>query len=176
MNLYAARHGQSVLNLQNKVCGITDAELTAEGISQAERLAASVQKLNIDLILTSPLKRAADTSRIIGEICNIPVQVEPLLIEQNYGIYEGADRNNAEFLQNKRQFGCKYPNGESHLQVACRIYTLLDRIKQNYSDKNILLLSHGGVCRIIKSYFADMTNEEFFRYTLPNCEIEKYQL
>ncbi len=176
MNLYVARHGQSILNLQNKVCGITDAELTAKGIEQAERLAHAVKSLDINVILTSPLKRALNTSTIVGEICNIAVQIEPMLIEQNYGIYEGVERTNKCFLENKQQFAFKYPDGESQMQVAHRIYTLLDSLKENYADKNILLLSHGGVCRIIKTYFEDMTNDEFYHYTLHNCEIAKYHL
>ena len=39
MNLYIARHGQTIWNAQNKVCGITDAELTEKGMEQAKVLA-----------------------------------------------------------------------------------------------------------------------------------------
>ncbi len=175
MTIYVARHGQSVFNLQNKVCGITDVELTDKGFEQAKKLADLIHSENIDLILTSPLKRAFDTSKIISERCNIPIQIETMLIEQNYGVYEGVDRSDENFLANKRQFAFKYPNGESQMQVASRVYTLLDRLKNNYPDKSILLLSHGGVCRIIRTYFEDMTNDEFFSYTLGNCELLKYQ-
>lgn len=174
--LYVARHGQTEWNAQNKVCGITDIDLTEKGIEQAKALALTVKDKNIDLILSSPLKRAVDTSKIVADICNIPIQIDQRLIEQNYGIYEGVDRKYEDFLDNKRNFAYRYPNGESMMQVAYRIYGLIDEIKEKYKNDNILIISHGGVCRIINTYFRDMTNEEFFNYTLKNAELEQYEL
>lgn len=173
--LYIARHGQTTWNAQNKVCGITDVELTEKGIEQATALARVIVDKKIDLIISSPLKRAIETSKIVSEICNIPMEIDARLIEQNYGIYEGVDRKEEAFLNNKRNFAYKYPNGESMMQVACRVYGLIDEIKCKYEDKNVLLISHGGVCRIINTYFRDMTNEEFFNYTLKNGELEEYR-
>lgn len=175
MKLYVARHGQTVWNAQNKVCGVTDVELTEKGIEQAEKLADIVPD-NIDIIITSPLKRAIETGKIVAEKNNIPMYIEELLIEQNYGIYEGIDRKDPQFLNNKRNFAYRYPDGESMMQVAYRIYGFIDKIKKEYQGKNVLLISHGGVCRIIRTYFIDMTNEEFFNYTLKNGELEEYEL
>lgn len=173
--LYVARHGQTVWNAQNKVCGVTDVELTEKGIEQAEKLADIVPD-NIDVIITSPLKRAIETGKIVAEKNNIPMYIEELLIEQNYGIYEGIDRKDPQFLNNKRNFAYRYPEGESMMQVAYRIYGFIDKIRKEYQGKNVLLISHGGVCRIIRTYFIDMTNEEFFNYALKNGELEEYEL
>lgn len=174
--LYIARHGQTTWNAQNKVCGITDVELTDIGREQARALALVVADKNIDVILSSPLKRAIETSRIVSDICNVPMKIDARLIEQSYGIYEGVDRKDEAFLNNKRDFAYKYPNGESMMQVAYRVYGLLDEIKCKYEGKNVLIISHGGVCRIINTYFRDMTNEDFFNYTLENGKLEKYNM
>lgn len=176
MKLFVARHGQTAWNAQNKVCGITDVELTEKGIEQAKELADIVKKHNIDTIISSPLKRAIKTSRIVANKNNITLQIEESLIEQNYGIYEGVDRKNDNFLANKRNFAYRYPNGESMMQVAYRIYGLIDKIKAQYQGKNVLIISHGGVCRIIRTYFIDMSNDEFFSYTLENGKLEEYEL
>ena len=61
-------------------------------------MADIVKKHNIDTIISSPLKRAIKTSQIVADKNNITLQIEELLIEQNYGIYEGADRKNDSFL------------------------------------------------------------------------------
>lgn len=61
------------------------------------------------------------------------------------------------------------------MQVAYRIYGLLDQIKKEYEGKTVLIICHGGVCRIIRTYFNDMTNEEFFEYTLENGKLEEYE-
>lgn len=176
MRLYIARHGQTIWNAQNKVCGITDVDLTEKGIEQAKALALTVKNKNIDIIISSPLKRAVETSNIVAKECGITMEIDERLIEQNYGIYEGIDRKNEHFLSNKRNFAYRYPEGESMMQVAYRIYGLLDEIKRKYKDKNVLIVSHGGVCRIINTYFKDMTNEEFFNYTLENGKLEEYEM
>lgn len=174
--LYIARHGQTIWNAQNKVCGITDVELTGKGREQAKELALKVADKNIDVIISSPLNRAIETSRIVSDMNNIPIKIDERLIEQNYGIYEGVDRKDEAFLNNKRKFAYKYPNGESMMQVSYRVYGLIDEIKCKYKNKNVLIISHGGVCRIINTYFRDMTNEEFFNYTLQNGELEEYEI
>ena len=176
MTIYVARHGQTEWNEKNKVCGITDIALTEKGIAQANEFADQVKDKDIEIIISSPMKRAVATSRIVSDKCRIPMMTDDRLVEQNYGIYEGADRGDKHFLANKRNFAYRYPNGESMMQVAVRVYTFLDEIKRQYDGKNVLIVSHGGVCRIIKTYFSDMTNEDFFNYTLQNCELEQYHI
>lgn len=113
MKLFVARHGQTVWNAHNKVCGITDVELTEKGTEQAKKLADIVKSYNIHILISSPLKRAIETSQIVADENNIALQIEEALIEQNYGIYEGVDRKNDNFLANKRNFAYRYPDGES---------------------------------------------------------------
>ncbi len=174
MKLYVTRHGQTTWNVEWKVSGVTDVELTSLGIAQAEAVAKILKNEKINMILVSPLKRAIHTAEIINSECNAPMIIEPRLIEQNYGIYEGTHRKNEDFLNNKRQFAFKYPGGESMLQLAYRVYGLLEEIKEKYKDKNVLLVTHGGVCRVIKTYFEDMTNQEYFEYSQENCELTIY--
>ena len=82
------------------------------------------------MIITSPLKRAVETGKIVAAKMNVPLYREVLLIEQNYGIYEGVDRKEPQFLNNKRNFAYRYPGGESMMQVAYRIYGFIDKIKE----------------------------------------------
>lgn len=176
MKLYVARHGQTILNAIDKVCGITDVDLTDKGIEQAKELAQIIQQHNIDIIISSPLKRAVSTSKIVADLCSLSIVIDERLIEQNYGTYEGVDRKNADFLNNKKNFAYKYPDGESMMQVAYRVYGLIDEIKNKYDGKKVLLICHGGVCRIINTYFRDMTNEEFYNYSLENGNFEEYRM
>lgn len=80
MKLYVARHGQTVWNAKNKVCGVTDVDLTEKGREQAKKLADIVPD-TIDVIISSPLKRAVETSKIVAEKKNIPIHIEELLTE-----------------------------------------------------------------------------------------------
>ena len=97
-NIYIARHGLTDWNLVPKVQGVTDIPLNEQGIEQAKMLADYVQKSGIEFekILYSPLSRAAETAKIVAQKINIPLQVEPRLIEQNFGKWEGFEWSNSE--------------------------------------------------------------------------------
>ncbi len=174
MNIYFARHGQTQWNKDNRVCGRTDLPLTEKGKEQAQKLAENLATEKIDIIISSPLQRAIQTSEIVAKHFGCNIIIDERLIEQNYGIYEGVDRKNKDFLNNKRNFAYKYPDGESMMQVAVRVYPLIEELKERYAGKNVLLICHGGVCRVIKTYFQDMTNDEYFNYSLENAGFEKF--
>jgi len=176
MRLFAARHGQTQWNAENKICGTTDLPLTEEGWAQARALAEKTVDLELDLIICSPMLRAKQTASAVAEKLNIPVLEDPRLVEQNYGIYEGMDRKTPGFLENKRHFAVRYPGGESMMDVAHRIYGLLEEVKRDHAEKNVLLVCHGGVLRLVRSYFEPMTNEEYFHYSPGNADIREYEL
>ena len=60
------------------------------------------------------------------------------------------------------------------LQMAQRIYNLLDDIKNDPEDKTYLLVAHNGIARIVQSYFCDMTNEEFAAFGIDNCAVLEF--
>lgn len=175
---YFARHGQTVWNVENKICGATDIALTEKGHLQAEELARAItaEGIHIDEIICSPLMRAADTAGHISDITGVPVRVEMRLREQNFGKYEGTPRNGEEFQHAKTYFADSYEGGESMIRFCQRIYNLLDDIKKEAKDGKVyLLVAHNGVARAVQSYFTDMTNEEFAKFRIKNCELRKYE-
>ena len=173
---YFTRHGQTVWNVENKICGVTDIELTERGHRQAAELAERIlrEDIHIDEIICSPLRRAADTARHISEITGVPMRVEPRLKEQNFGKYESTPRNGEEFQYAKICFVNSYEGGESMIRFCQRIYNLLDDIRQEADAKVYLMVAHNGVARAVQSYFTDMTNEGFARFGIKNCELRRY--
>jgi len=59
------------------------------------------------------------------------------------------------------------------LQLAQRIYNLLDELMQQ--EKTYLLVAHNGIARVVRSYFQDMTNEQYAAYGINNCEILEFK-
>lgn len=186
--LYFTRHGQTVWNVENKICGATDSELTELGRQQARELGSYLAErmtmmheteldtpIGIDEILYSPLVRAKDTAQIISEMTGIPAREEIRLTEQNFGKWEGTPRDGADFKLAKRNFADSYEGGESMLRLAVRIYSLLDEIRSESEDKTYLLVAHNGIARMVESYFRDMTNEEYAAYGIKNCELVRYE-
>ena len=103
-HFYFVRHGETVWNVENKICGATDIELTERGHQQAIETGRKILDMGIhaDIILTSPLVRAKETARHISEITGIPMEVEPRVIEQNFGIWESTPRDGKEFHEAKK--------------------------------------------------------------------------
>ena len=160
-SIYFARHGETVWNVENKICGMTDSPLTEKGRQQARELGRKVKEsgVHIDEILYSPLSRAADTAKAVAEATGLPARCEPRLREQCFGKYEGTPRDGAEFRISKTHFADRYDGGESMMQLAQRIYSLK---KNNIAQK-------------MESYFHDMTNEEYSAAGIKNCELVEYR-
>ena len=175
-SIYFARHGETVWNVENKICGMTDSPLTEKGRQQARELGQKVKEsgIHIDEILYSPLSRAADTAKAVAAATGLPARCEPRLREQCFGKYEGTPRDGAEFRISKTHFADRYDGGESMMQLAQRIYNLLDELRQD-ENKTYLLVAHNGIARVVESYFRDMTNEEYSAAGIKNCELVEYR-
>ena len=173
-SLYFPRHGETVWNVENKICGVTDIPLTDRGRAQARALGRrlAAEPTGITRILCSPLVRASETARLIAAETGLPLTVEPRLREQAFGRYEGTPRNGAAFALAKLHFIDRFDGGESMLQLAARIYALLDELRGQ--DGPVLLVAHNGIARVVQSYFHDMTNEQFALFGIANCELRRY--
>ena len=173
--VYFVRHGQTIWNVENKICGATDIALTELGHKQAVETGKKIleQGIKADEILYSPLIRAKDTALHIAEITGIPAREEARLKEQNFGKYESTPRDGAEFREAKKQFVNCYEGGESMLHLAQRVYNLLDEVKA--SGKTCILVAHNGIARVVQSYFYEMTNEEYAAFGVDNCAILQYE-
>ncbi len=174
--VYFVRHGQTVWNVENKICGATDIALTPLGHQQAIETGKKIlaEGIRADEILASPLIRAAETARHISEITGIPVRLEPRLKEQNFGKWESTARDGLEFRKAKEDFCCRYEGGESMLHLAQRIYNLLDEIREEADRKTYILVAHNGIARVVQSYFFEMTNAEYAAFGVPNCAVLRY--
>ena len=92
MKIYVIRHGQTNWNIEGRIQGKTDIELNTEGTKQALKIKSIIKDYNIDLIISSPLKRARKTAEIINEALNCPIIFDKSLEERGYGIIEGQVR------------------------------------------------------------------------------------
>ena len=164
-NVYFVRHGETVWNVENKICGATESALTERGREQARAIGREIKarmeagELQIDRMLCSPLSRARDTAQEIADILGLPLAVEPRLREQNFGIWEGTARDGEGFQRAKENFIDSFGPGESMLRLAQRIYNLL---------------AHNGISRMVESYFRDMDNAEFAAFGIRNASLRSY--
>lgn len=168
--IYVVRHGETEWNAINKVLGRTDIPLNDKGLQQAQELACSLKDLKPDVFLCSPLCRARQTADAVSAATGMRYTIDDRLIEQDFGRFEGINRFDGEYQKAKREYFARYPGGESFFDVAARVFPLIEEL----DGANALLVTHGGICRIIRNYFEDMGNEEFVQFSQGNCEVRMY--
>ena len=72
MKITVIRHGETDWNAVGKIQGKTDIPLNTNGREQARITARLLSKHNIDVIISSPLKRAVETAEIISNMFTLP--------------------------------------------------------------------------------------------------------
>ncbi|QHW31734.1 histidine phosphatase family protein [Paenibacillus rhizovicinus] len=175
MKLYVARHGQTDWNAEDRICGISDIPLNRHGVEQAQALADKLAEFRLAAILSSPLGRARETAAIIARAAGLDYTADARLIERNYGAFEGTSRHAEAFRQAKRQFPGRLDGGESLLQVGYRVYGLIEETRARYGGQSVLFVTHGGICKVIHSYFNDLSNEAFHAFHAKNGAFQAYE-
>lgn len=175
MKIYIMRHGETAWNAENRILGSTDMPLNERGRQQAREAALKLKEVHFDVIYTSRLTRSMETGLAVAALQEgCPVIHMECLNEHDFGEFEGKDRLSEFYQSEKRKCFKRYPGGESFLDVAARVYPFIRSLLEDPSlhDKTVLITSHGGICRVITSYFRDMENEEFVSFAMPNCGYE----
>lgn len=178
MYIYVIRHGQTDWNIDHQMLTITDMELNETGIEQCVEAEKLVKNLNYDLVICSPLKRTRKTAEIVNSK-NMPVVYDDRLIERNGGSLEGKPVAEIDYKSFWTLGKDDIFDSETIESVKTRVYEFLDELKnkEEYKDKNILLVTHNGICRVIKTYFNGFPRRKDIKdYGQTNCEIKMYEL
>ncbi|HHD92124.1 MAG TPA: histidine phosphatase family protein [Candidatus Portnoybacteria bacterium] len=183
--IYIIRHGKTDFNEQSRYLGSIDIPLNSTGKEQAIKVRNYFNDLrdrDIDIIISSPLKRAIETAKIIKPD-NLKIVPDPAFMERNIGVYEGLTKDEAKekyprlFTKNiTRIFNEAPTGGETILEVQDRVFAGLNKIKEIYQEKNILIITHAFVAKVINKYFnPQISEQDFFNFVLQNAEIKKYK-
>jgi len=143
--IYLARHGETAWTISHQHTGRTDLPLTPQGEAEATRLGQRLQGLTFAAVLTSPLRRAVRTCELAG--FGSAAQIDPDLVEWNYGAYEG--RTSADIHVERpdwQLFRDGAPAGESPEQIGARADRVIRRVRA--VDGNTLLFSSGHFLRV----------------------------
>ncbi|HXI69363.1 MAG TPA: histidine phosphatase family protein [Verrucomicrobiae bacterium] len=144
--IYLARHGETAWSLTGQHTGLTDLPLTEHGERNARNLGVRLRGLTFAKVFTSPLQRAARTCELAG--FKAAAEVDPDLVEWNYGDYEG--RRTVEIRRERPDWqlfrdGC--PGGESPAQAGARADRVIHRVRAVRGD--VLIFSSGHFLRVL---------------------------
>ncbi len=130
-------HGTTHDNAAEICSGWKDAELNDLGIQQAKDLRELTKDYKFDVVFTSDLKRAVDSSNLTWP--ELDKKVDKRLRECNYGDYDGGSKNLVVY---EDHIDNPFPNGESLKDVEKRISDFINYIKEEYSGKTIAIVAH----------------------------------
>ena len=143
---YLIRHGETEWSLSGRHTGITDIPLTKNGQMQAKTVGKRLSDHPFEAIFTSPLQRALHTCELSG--LSKKAEVDPDLIEWNYGDFEGLT---TEEIRKKQPdwtiFSDGAPHGESVADISTRAIRMLAKIHSFQGD--VALFSHGHFLRVL---------------------------
>ncbi len=162
MKIYLARHGRTNYN-DLDYCNSdpsVDVHLTAEGIKQAETLAAKLKDMFIDRIFVSELRRTQQTADIVNQFHHVVIEVEPLLNDHRSG-YEGKP---AKLLSEamdaaENKWTARFNGGESIEDMKQRVADFLNNLKTKPYDA-VLVVTSGWVIRMAAAILQNISNEE----------------
>jgi len=189
MKIFVTRHGQTEWNALGRLQGRKDIELNEVGREQALITGKKIKDEKIDIIITSPLKRARETAEIINKQFDVEIVEDDRLMERCYGDFEGITKT--ELKEKKKQYpeiddACNYLkninifNMETMQDLCARIYEFLDEIITKYKDENVLIVTHGSASIPIKCYFMKYPLENLVDREkikgLENCEVVEFEM
>ncbi len=127
--VYVVRHGETEWSISGPHTGITDIPLTENGRNQVKCLQPVLANEVFALVLTSPLHRARETCKLSG--LEDKAEVEPNLVEWNYGEYEGVTSKEIhKTVPGWLVFNDGAPGGETPEQIGARADRVIQRSVQ----------------------------------------------
>jgi len=182
--LLVARHGETRDNAVRRWQGWNDSPLTARGVSQAEALGRRLASESdpVAALYSSDLGRAVHTATIAGQPLGLSPATDPSLRERNAGEFSGLslqqlnDRYAADMA--RRDTGSLLdwtpPGGESLRQVLERVLASLDRIAAAWRGRSVVVVTHGGVIRVLATHVLARDGERLWDLQAANCGLSAF--
>ncbi len=162
------RHGEAFDDINNTFGGWADDKPTEKAMGDAEKALEKLRELPIELIISSPLKRAAIPAKLFADALHISIEISEDFKERNtYGFLTGVNKDTAkkkypQLVAKLSDLNFTIEGGESFALVRQRVLSGLKKVIK--SGKNTLVVSHGGAIRTILREFGQprVANPEDF--------------
>ena len=156
IHIYIARHGETTWNVEGRIQGRSDPDLSPKGYAQRLGLLEQLKGRPLSTIYTSTLRRSFLTAEPIANHLGLPVLRQPELDEIAFGILEEKllfkfdEESKSEWERFKdHRFTYHIPGGENYTDVANRIKPFIEKTLRNHEGQEILIVGHRVVNRLL---------------------------
>jgi broad specificity phosphatase PhoE len=149
--LLLVRHGQSEWNAAGRIQGQIDIQLDKAGLQQAQRIADRLADETVAAIYSSPLQRAKVTANAIAVRFNLPVKLDPRLMEYDFGVISGSTWN--DVVENHPEFASRWledpwavpvTGSEGRVNFAARVMSAVQDMVAQHPAAQVVVVAHGG--------------------------------
>lgn len=153
--LWIVRHGETEWSRQWRHTSTTDLPLTRSGRDDAVQLKAMLSSVEFDRVWSSPMRRARETAALAG----FEPEVEPDLVEWDYGQYEGITTEQIrQSVPGWTVWTHPSPGGESAVQVGERLDRVVERVREMRG--RTLVFAHGHSLRVLAARWLGLAVAE----------------
>lgn len=172
MRFYLARHGETQWNVERRMQGWGDSQLTETGHAQARIHGQLLQREGVAKIYASDLGRVKQTVERIHEQCDVATEFHQDLRECSMGEWEGQRvvdiQEHPEYARWRTGGeGLAPPKGESIDDIKQRVGNLLQSISAQAHDR-VALVTHGITTRVLLDLLVDLTEDQKQALRIPN--------
>lgn len=169
LTLYVARHGETEWNVEKRMQGRLDSELTAKGKREALLLGERLKGTDFQQIFSSPSRRTLESAELVRAGRDIPLTTDERLLEIHLGAWQGKTEAElkelfpSQFHSYWNQPG-SYENqeGERFIDVKKRVSEFLEDLERQFPSGNVLLITHGVVIKALYLICRDVPVEEIW--------------
>ena len=180
MKLTIVRHGETIDNISGIVQGQTHSKLTKCGIKQAKLVGKRLRKEEFDLIISSDLGRAVQTTNeIVKYHPKTKVDFSQYLRELTSGIFDGKptiERQRDRWRKKKNFYDYKPQGGESFHDLEARIKVFLKNLLFNHKEKNILIITHGRWAKIMLNVLDKNNRKKYQFLKILNTSVSQIEI
>jgi len=179
--LVVTRHGLTDWDKQDKTQGQTDVPIDENQIEEIKKFAQKIKNENFAAIICSPLMRAKQTAKIIANKLNIPVVIEELIIERDYGEFEGKTskeikKEHPDYHKNKFNYDIPGDSEESYENMNKRAEKFMQKMDHNYNNQKVLIITHNAYMRALRKLIHGGDPKELSNYKPLFGQLERYQI
>ncbi len=177
--IHLVRHGETILTPTRKFSGTgsLDPELTEDGLAQAERVAGEIAKLQPEVLISSPLKRARQTADAIARATGLDVVEDEDWFELSFGTWDGKSIEEVkaespdEYQAWLNSSSYRPGDGESYDEARVRIDAALDKLVAKYPGQKVVVVTHNGVIKSAANLAIGGPNDGVFHMDATPCSI-----
>lgn len=164
------RHGQTEWNLEERMQGHLNSNLTATGIQQTLHLAKKLPNMGLTHCYTSDSQRTQQTALLLTSELNLPIKTDSRLREINMGPWEGKNKKEIQSsyyeswnnFWNSPHLYQSNGSGETFEELQHRSVRVLDAMINQHQGETILIVSHRITIKVMLAYLLNQPLAELW--------------